>query len=59
MIRYYCDICKKDITGERKYKLRIETIFEICPDEDKTICKSCLTRITTYINKELRVTNNK
>lgn len=53
MIKYYCDICKKDITGERKYKLQMRSMIEFL-EKEETICKDCMTRINTYIDKTLR-----
>ena len=58
MIRYYCDICKKDMTNKRKITLEIRTGNDELERREE-ICKECMTRINTYIDKELRVTNNK
>lgn len=56
MIKYYCDICKKDMTNERKIILEIRTGSDYL-DRRKEICKDCMIRINTYINRILR--NNK
>lgn len=58
MIRYYCDICKKDITDEKMYTLTATTGIGFT-EVRKTLCKDCLRRINTYIDRILRVTNNK
>lgn len=56
MIKYYCDICKKDMTYERKITLEIRTGNDTL-ERRKEICKDCMTRINTYIDRILR--NNK
>lgn len=56
MIKYYCDICKKDMTNERKITLEIRTGNDYL-ERRKEIYKDCMTRINTYIDRILR--NNK
>lgn len=56
MIKYYCDICKRDMTNERKITLEIRTGNDYL-ERRKEICKDCMTRISTYIDRILR--NNK
>lgn len=56
MIKYYCDICKQDMTNERKITLEIRTGNDYL-ERRKEICKDCMTRINTYIDRILR--NNK
>ena len=56
MIKYYCDICKKDMTNKRKITLEIRTGNDVL-ERRKEICKDCMTRINTYIDRILR--NNK
>lgn len=56
MIKYYCDICKKDMTNKRKITLEIRTGNDEL-ERRKEICKDCMTRINTYIDRILR--NNK
>lgn len=53
MIKYYCDICKKDMTNERKITLEIRTGNDYL-ERRKEICKDCMTRINTYIDRILR-----
>lgn len=53
MIKYYCDICKNDMTNERKITLEIRTGND-CLERRKEICKECMTRINTYIDRILR-----
>lgn len=56
MIKYYCDICKKDMINERKITLEIRTGNNYL-ERRKEICKDCMNRINTYIDRILR--NNK
>lgn len=53
MIKYYCDICKKDMTNKRKITLEIRTGNDEL-ERRKEICKDCMTRINTYIDRILR-----
>lgn len=57
MIKYYCDICKKDITELPQSKLIIKAPNGVRKDRDELICLECQSRINTYINRILR--NNK
>lgn len=41
MIKYYCDICKKDITNLPQYKLIIKTPNGVHKDRDELICLEC------------------
>lgn len=49
MIKYYCDICKKDMTNERKITLEIRTGNDYLERQEE-ICKDCMGRIKTYID---------
>lgn len=53
MIRYYCDICKKDITNKLKITLEIRTGNDYLERREE-ICEDCMTRINTYIDRILR-----
>lgn len=53
MIKYYCDICKKDMTNKRKITLEIRTGNDEL-ERRKEICKDCMTRINTYIDRILK-----
>lgn len=55
MIKYYCDICKKDITNERRIEIRTGNDYL---ERRKEICKDCMTRINTYIDRILRNSKN-
>ena len=57
MIKYYCDICKRDMTNERKIVLEIRTGNDYL-ERRKEICKDCMTRINTYIDRILRKNKN-
>lgn len=57
MIKYYCDICKKDMTNERKITLEIRTGNDNL-ERRKEICKDCMSRINTYIDRILRINKN-
>lgn len=49
MIKYYCDICKKDITNERKIVLEIRTGNDYLARR-KEVCENCITRINACID---------
>lgn len=53
MIKFYCDICKKDMTNERKITLEIRTSNDYLERQEE-ICKDCMGRINTYIDRILR-----
>lgn len=50
MIKYYCDICNKDITDDTKLNLEIKKSYFDLPVLDKTICEECFKKIKTYID---------
>ena len=58
LIGYYCALCKKDIADEKMYTLTATTGIGFT-EVRKTLCKDWLRRINTYIDRILRVTNNK
>lgn len=57
MIKYYCDICKRDITNKYKITLEIRTGNDYLERREE-ICKDCMTRINTYIDRILRNSKN-
>lgn len=53
MIKYYCDICKKDTTREVDYRLQIRRGSGFL-EREELICENCKDRILKYINRILR-----
>lgn len=56
MIKFYCDICKKDITDDTRIFLEIRKSYFKPNEFEKTICEDCSKKIKTYIDKTLRRT---
>ena len=50
MIKFYCDICKKDITDYPRFNLEVRKSCFKPPELDKTICKECFKKIKIYID---------
>lgn len=57
MIKFYCDICNKDITKEREYKLQIRTRCDFL-EKEELVCGDCKDRILKYIDRILRNDKN-
>lgn len=50
MIKFYCDICNKDITDDTRLNLEIKKSYFKPSELDKTICEKCFKKIKTYID---------
>lgn len=50
MIKFYCDICNKDITNDIRLNLEIRKSYFNAPELDKAICEEYSKKIKTYID---------
>lgn len=49
MIKYYCDICGKEVTDDSMISLIMKGHFE-SPEIIESVCKECSRNIKTYID---------
>lgn len=54
MIKFYCDICNKDITNDTRLNLEIRKSYFNASELNKTICEECSKKIKNYIDETLR-----